>query len=53
MGAKCTVIWSENLEGRDNLEDLGINGNIIFQKWDREVGNGFIWLRIGTCGGIL
>jgi hypothetical protein len=24
-----TMFWSENLKGRDHLEDLGVNGSII------------------------
>jgi hypothetical protein len=26
-----TKFWLENLKGRDYSEDLGINGNIIFE----------------------
>jgi hypothetical protein len=26
-----TKFWLENLNGRDNLEELGINGKIIFE----------------------
>jgi hypothetical protein len=25
----------------------------IFRKWDVEAWTGLIWLRIGTCGGLL
>jgi hypothetical protein len=32
-------------EGRDHLEDLGIDG---WEVWSR-----FIWLWITTCGGLL
>jgi hypothetical protein len=39
-----TVIQFENLEGRDHLEDLGIDGRIIL------VWTGFLWLMIGTSG---
>jgi hypothetical protein len=46
-----------NLMGRDHLEDLGVDGNIILQwilgKWCGRVWTGFIWLRIGTSGGLL
>jgi hypothetical protein len=28
---KHTKFWSENLKGRDNLEDLGIDGRIILE----------------------
>jgi len=27
-----TIFWLENLKGRDHLEDLGVDGNIIL-KW--------------------
>jgi hypothetical protein len=45
----------ENLKARDQLENLGVVGKIILEliledgkKW-----TGFIWLRIGTSGGLL
>jgi hypothetical protein len=47
----------ENFKGRDHSEDLGVDGRIILEwisgKQDRKVWTGFIWLRIGTSGGIL
>jgi hypothetical protein len=44
-------------EGRDNLGDPGVDGNIIL-RWslrncDVGVWTGLIWLRIGTGGGHL
>jgi hypothetical protein len=43
--------------GTDHLEDLGVDGSIILKcvikKREREAWTGFIWLRIGTGGGLL
>jgi hypothetical protein len=45
------------VKGIDNAKDLGVDGRIIFecisgkQVW--KLWNGFIWLRIGTGGGLL
>jgi len=30
---RCTVFWFGDLEERDNLEDQGVDGNIIIIKW--------------------
>jgi hypothetical protein len=46
-----TKLWSENLKIRDHLEDLGIDG--ILEKMGGKIMIEFIWLRIGTTGGLL
>jgi hypothetical protein len=44
-------------EGRDDLEDLRINGKGILEwilgKYGGRVWTGLIWLRIGTSDGLL
>jgi hypothetical protein len=46
-----------NLKGRSHSEDLDIDGNIILEwilgKHSGKLWTGFIWLRIGTSGGLL
>jgi hypothetical protein len=41
-----TQFWSENLKGRDHLEDVGVDGRIILKwilrKWDVTVWTGCI-----------
>jgi len=50
-----TKFWSDNLKGRDCLEDLGIGRWIIleyiFDTQGRKFWNRFIWLRIWTSVG--
>jgi hypothetical protein len=49
--------FSEHLKGRDHSEELGVEGKMILecilgkQAWGLRIG--FIWLRIGTSGGLL
>jgi hypothetical protein len=49
--------WSENLKGRDHSKDLDVDGKIILEYILRKKGgkawSGFIWIRIGTIGGLL
>jgi hypothetical protein len=52
-----TKFWSENLKGREHTEDMGIDERRTV-KWilgeqGGSVWTGFIWLRIGTSGGLL
>jgi len=50
-------IWWDNLRERDHLEDLDVDGRLIFKwifrKWNGEVWTGFLWIRIRTGGGHL
>jgi hypothetical protein len=52
-----TKFRPENLKGRDQSEDLGIDGKIILEfisgKSGKKGWSGCSWLRIGTSGGIL
>jgi hypothetical protein len=45
------------VKGRDHAEDLGTDGRIILvwilEEKGRKVWNRFIWIRIGTSGGLL
>jgi len=49
-----TILWLQNLKGRELFEDLGVDVRIILElilgKEGREVWIGFIWLSIGTSG---
>jgi hypothetical protein len=48
---------SENLKGRGQPEDIGVHGKVILEwnldKSDARVWIEFIWLRIGSSGGLL
>jgi hypothetical protein len=50
------VFWFENMEGRDYPEDLGMGGKITLEwivgKQGVKLWTRFIWLRIGTSGGL-
>jgi hypothetical protein len=52
-----TIIWLENQNERDYLEDLGVDGVIVLDcilgKQGGKVWTGFIWLRIGAGGRFL
>ena len=52
-----TGFWRVNLKEIDYLKDPGVDVRVIlrciFGKWDEGAWTGFIWLRIGTGGGIL
>jgi hypothetical protein len=52
----CSMLV-EKLKGRDQLQNLGIDGNIILEwilgRYGGKVWTGFIWLMIGTSGGVL
>jgi hypothetical protein len=49
--------WSENLRGRDHAKELSANYKIILEwilgKLGGKAWTEFIWLRIGTNGGLL
>ena len=56
-GEVCTRFWWGNLRVKDHWGDPGVDGRIIlrwiFRKWEGDVGTGWSWLRIETCGGYL
>jgi hypothetical protein len=37
-------LWSENLKGRDHIEDLGVDGTIILKSVLRKYGVDWIYL---------
>jgi hypothetical protein len=51
-----TILWLENLKGRDHFEDLCVDGRVISEwtlvKQDGKVWAVCIWLRIRTSGGL-
>jgi hypothetical protein len=59
MGKNGTRVryWWESQGERDHLEDQAVGGWIIlrwiFQRKDRVVWTGLVWLRIGTSGEVL
>jgi len=52
-----TKLWSENLKGRDQSEDVNVDGGIIPEwilgKEPEKVWTEFNWLRIRTNGRLL
>jgi hypothetical protein len=56
-GDKSQKLLLVNVKGRDHLENSRVDGRIILEwilkKYDGKVWNGFIWLGVGTGGGLL
>jgi hypothetical protein len=52
-GEMYTGFWWGNLRERDHMEDTGVDGRIIFRKWDVVVWTGSICLKLWTDGGKL
>jgi hypothetical protein len=56
-GEVHTGFWWETLRDLGHLEDVGVYGRIIlkwvFKKYVGRLWTGFMWLRIGTSGGLL
>jgi hypothetical protein len=54
---KYTIFWSENLNGEDNLEDLGVDGKTVLEWILGKKGGGLwtgrIWFRAEKGGGLL
>jgi len=63
MGGECsayggrreayTEFWWGKLREGEHLGDPGVDGRVIFGKWDVEVWTRSSWVRIGTVGGHL
>jgi hypothetical protein len=65
MGGECSMHGAKHAyailvgkpEGKRPLGELGIGKRIISEwilvRWDEVVWTGWIWLRIGTSGGLL
>jgi len=51
------IEWSYGTHGRDHLEDLVADRNVIWRRTSRILGSWawtvFVWLRTGTSGGML
>jgi hypothetical protein len=56
IGEMRTGLKWRVLRERDHLEGISVDVRMIlkqiFKKWDRAAWNRFIWLRIGTGGGV-
>jgi hypothetical protein len=52
---KCTKFWSENLKGKDLVDDFGLDRtlmiHLIIKLWGGRVWTGAIWLRLRASGG--
>jgi hypothetical protein len=52
-----TKLWTENVNRRENSEDLGVVRKKllewILEKYGGKAWTGFIWLKIGNSGGLL
>jgi hypothetical protein len=49
---KCIQVFVKNLKGREDLEDLSIEGKLT-KKQGMKMWIVFMWLRIGSSGGHL
>jgi hypothetical protein len=52
-GVVYTCFWWGELRERDHMEDTGVDGRIIFRKWDVGVWTGLLCLKIWRDGGNL